>query len=632
LTAAAHAQELPVPLQSLKQVTVPEPPDLTAYVQNRQLAIVLGKALFWDMQAGSDGVQACGTCHFHAGADNRSKNQLSPATSKVGVNWEPAPDYTFPFGGPNYQLNRDDFPFRRLQDPNNRASTVLSDRNAIVSSQGIHKSEFIGVKEGRSADTIRVTPDSIFQVNGINVRQVPSRSTPSVINAVFNDRQFWDGRAQSVFNGVNGWGDRDPTAKVLKATAPGKLTAVRIRILNSSLASQAVGPPTSETEASAGGRTFVDIATKLTPHARKDRNIIKKLRSLRPLGRQLVAPDDSVLGPHSAFPDRGLGGPDAGSYITLIQKAFRPEWWNSDRQILIQPDNTLVFLTEKEAKGKNKDTYSLLEYNFGLFFGLAIQMYEATLVSDDTPFDRYLDGDDRALTPEQKHGLELFSNSTTVRCINCHGGAEFTNASAATAGPKGLFRRSGNLLDTGFNNIGLRPTREDPGIGATDLWGKPLSAARAFATNDPTYRLDYHGTPGVDGAFKTPGLRNVELTAPYFHTGSILTLSQAVDFYSRGGDFQPIESRNGYISPLNTLNLSEGHKNALVAFLGALTDERVRYKRAPFDHPEILVPDGHFLGPNLVFNDGSGRAVDELRIIPAVGRMGLIVPIRGFLD
>src|SRR5262249_8442825 len=63
---------------TLKQVPVPEPTDLSVYVKNRSAAIAMGKALFWDMQVGSDGVQACASCHFRAGADPRSINQANP--------------------------------------------------------------------------------------------------------------------------------------------------------------------------------------------------------------------------------------------------------------------------------------------------------------------------------------------------------------------------------------------------------------------------------------------------------------------------------------------------------------------------------------------------------------------------
>ena len=63
---------------TLKEIPVPEPTNLGAYVRNRSAAIALGKALFWDMQVGSDGVQACGSCHFRGGADPRSTNQANP--------------------------------------------------------------------------------------------------------------------------------------------------------------------------------------------------------------------------------------------------------------------------------------------------------------------------------------------------------------------------------------------------------------------------------------------------------------------------------------------------------------------------------------------------------------------------
>src|SRR5437868_2804190 len=72
IPVAACCQEF----ASLKSVPIPSP-DLSRYVRDPQSLVVLGKALFWDMQVGSDGRTACGTCHFHAGADHRAQNQLS---------------------------------------------------------------------------------------------------------------------------------------------------------------------------------------------------------------------------------------------------------------------------------------------------------------------------------------------------------------------------------------------------------------------------------------------------------------------------------------------------------------------------------------------------------------------------
>jgi cytochrome c peroxidase len=90
---------------------------------------------------------------------------------------------------------------------------------------------------------------------------------------------------------------------------------------------------------------------------------------------------------------------------------------------------------------------------------------------------------------------------------------------------------SGVFSDTGFANIGVRPTASDPGNGGTDPFGNSLSITRlARATPE-----------AVQGTFKVPALRNVELTAPYFHNGGQLTLRQVVDFYGRGGDFANAE-------------------------------------------------------------------------------------------
>jgi hypothetical protein len=130
---------------------------------------------------------------------------------------------------------------------------------------------------------------------------------------------------------------------------------------------------------------------------------------------------------------------------------------------------------------------------------------------------------------------------------------------------------------------------------------------------------------GVDGAFKVPGLRNIELTAPYFHNGGALTLRQTIEFYSRGGDFVPIQNLDGQtIGPLATPNFTEYEKDDLVAFMTALTDERVRYRRAPFDHPELTLPNGHPGSTLLVLPEllELGQAQDRKFTIAAVGAAG----------
>src|SRR5687768_949499 len=130
----------------LSALPIPRPSNLGDYVRDEKAAEVLGKALFWDMQVGSDGVQACATCHFRAGADPRAKNQVSPGLLRVTFRGNgtvvPDPDRDFSAGtasqGPNYTLKPSDFPFRKLVDTKNRESAITSNSNNVVSSQGVH--------------------------------------------------------------------------------------------------------------------------------------------------------------------------------------------------------------------------------------------------------------------------------------------------------------------------------------------------------------------------------------------------------------------------------------------------------------------------------------------------------------
>lgn len=631
ITGNIASAQISQPLQpSLKTVPIPKPDNLGDFIQDEQAAIKLGKALFWDMQVGSDGIQSCASCHFHSGADNRSKNQISPGLLQVNANKTPNPDRVFGIGGAaNYQLKPEDFPFHKLADPDDRTSTVIADTNDVTSSQGVFNSEFIDVVPGSAEDQVSYSPDPDgFQVVGTNVRRVEPRNTPTVINAVFNERNFWDGRAQSEFNGVNSLGQRDPNATLFKATVPGTPEEVRVSLNHSSLASLSVEPPLSSFEMSADGRTFQEIGDKFGLEDKKvhsaakgkklPRKLGKKILTLGPLGKQLVHPEDSVLGSDSQSPQPGL---KTESYSQLITAAFKPEWWNSPRIIRVNADGSRT-VTNKPDRDLTTEEYTLMEYNFPLFFGLSLQEYMSTLVSDNTPFDQFMDGNANALTAQQQRGLELFQGSAA--CIFCHNGAEFTSASVSNVKANGEINQLGNFVfDNGFFNIGVRPTLEDLALGNDDAFGNALSASKL--AQQGKYQDIFGKAPNisvassnillVDGAFKTPGLRNVELTAPYFHNGGQLTLEQVVEFYNRGGD-----DPQGFILP--QLNLGDEDKQALVAFMKSLTDERVRYEKAPFDHPQLFVPNGHPGDTTSVTDDGQGNATDALIEIPAVGRNG----------
>lgn len=623
----------------LRTIEAPMPPNLADFVKDPAMARALGKALFWDMQVGSDGVQACASCHFRAGADPRSKNQVSP-----GLKRAPDADLTYSTGaGPNHQLKTSDFPLTRLANPGIRgALDPATDSNDAVSSQGIHH-------PGNAAD-----PQG-FRVDAANTRRVEPRNTPSVINAVFNHRQFWDGRAENVFNGVNHLGQRDPDAKLFRADDPRRPVEARVELSNASLASQAVAPIVSDLEMAAPGRTRLDVGRAL---ARGKREQGKKMSKVRPLGKQLVSPTDSLLGSMSRWPQKGLS---FNRYDKMIKMAFHEKWWKAKKLIRVNEDGSKTLVSKNDGECEDaaceENEYSLIQYNFSLFFGIAVQLYQATLVSDDSPWDRFRrehpSSTDPNLNPwinvTPNHisrlalfGAHLFNDRTrgpqNIRCSNCHEQNELTDASvrriaAAANGP--VRNRDGNIIDKGFNNIGIRPTDDDLGVGASDVFGSLSFTRRLFPGAAPATfdGADVTKGFGVQGAFKIPSLRNVALTAPYFHNGDTLTLRDVVELYSRGGNVNPILTLDGVIiEPLGIPLLTSDEIDAIVAFLEALTDERVLYRRAPFDHPQLFVPNGHPGNSSSTKDaDGDGLADDRMIEIPAVGAAGGY-PLPGFLQ
>ncbi len=586
-------------LASLKTAPIPGPTatELNDVVLDKNAAIALGKAFFWEANFGSDGVTACASCHFGAGADTRTVNETDPGLRRVDANGFPSADSTtfFPGFGPNHRLSLSDFPLHKLSDPNNSGSAVISDNNNIVGSQGVFLFKFNDVVVGAQVEDETSVPDPVFSISddhggSLNVRRSTPRQAPSVINAVFNYRNFWDGRAQSTFNGVNPFGTADPNARLLQVdpSAPNGYRTTTFRLSNSSLASQAVGPPGSDVEMSATGRSFLKIG--------------KKMIHVRPLSLQQISPTDSVLASLALVPGAGL----KVSYSTMIKAAFQPKWWSSGAVV----DASGNFL--HRGSPQNTDEYLLIEYNFSMFWGVAIQMYESTLVSDNSRFDQFMAGNRTALTAQEQLGLSAFQGKGG--CINCHNGAELTDAAVSNVAAKGVVEQlpGGRWHDVGFHNIGLRPTNDDLGIAAADPSGLASLSVAQLASLGLV-----QGTPvppaapvSVRGAVKTPGLRNVELTAPYFLNGGQATLQQLVDFYSRGGDFPSADVDPSF----GRAGFSDTEKAAVVAFLKSLTDERVRNQSAPFDHPSLTIRDG------MVNVNGAWR--EQRIVIPATGAAG----------
>jgi cytochrome c peroxidase len=520
----------------------------------------------------------------------------------------------------------------------------------------------VDIRPGNPVDLGTPLKDPVFNLDGVNIRRVAARNTPSVINAAFNFTNFWDGRANNVFNGVNPFGAADRKARIFsnrKAGATEVLSPVVARIRNASLASQATGPPLSDFEMSFRGRTWPKIG--------------KKMLSLPPLALQVVHPDDSVLGAISASTAATRAKGLRTTYDALIRKAFAPKYWNNQTHMVTFSAAGVPKISRRPAGALTTNQYTQMEANFSLFFGLAVQLYEATLIANDSPFDRFLEGSG-AQTQQEAQGLATFDGSGN--CTACHAGGELTNASVTEmlVNPDNPFllpnarKNPTNAIDfmsmlngmafydTGFYNIGVRRTTEDISRGGNSPFRNPAApktniplsfsklallkfnsllppAIDLFAPPLPLGLLPTDTAPrprrtDVNGAFKVPSLRNVELTGPYMHNGGHLTLAQVVDFYTRGGDFAAanVDDFSPNVNPIGKLRNSPARMNEVVAFLLSLTDPRVKNESAPFDHPELLVPNGA--------NPTTGEDAQFLRI-PAVGNGGRpadgLAPLRSFM-
>jgi cytochrome c peroxidase len=513
------------------------------------------------------------------------------------------------FRGGNKALSAADFPFHRLKDalkspdhPNDTTpeNPVTYDSEEIAGSQGISLKEFLSVTLGNPVDNGADLADPLFQVNSLNVRQVTGRNAPTNINAVFLDRLFWDGRANHYFNGVNPFGNLDKDAKVFEAGADGRLQAVNILLNNAALASQAVGPVNSSVEMSWLNRSFPEVG--------------RKMLSLRPLALQAVHQEDSVLGSFRHASGFGLNDSTAG-YAKLIREAFRPEWWSGTRA--------------------TSDGYTHMEANFSLYWGISLMLYQATLISDQSPFDQFASGNQNALSAQAKEGLRIFISSG--KCADCHAGSEFAGAAVSQVRSKddshfvieNMQMAIGKAFyDSGFYNIGVRPTSEDIGLGASHPQLGPLSYSRQEQHGknpDPYVDVRPSSRVAVDGAFKAPSLRNIELTGPYMHNGGMKSLEEVVQFYTRGGDFfnQNLQDLDTSVHGIPELQANPQKVAAVVEFMKHLTDPRVKNQAAPFDHPELILPNGHSH-----FKKGI-VALDQLVRLPATGRSGG-APLRTF--
>lgn len=158
----------------------------------------------------------------------------------------------------------------------------------------------------------------------------------------------------------------------------------------------------------------------------------------------------------------------------------------------------------------------------------AIASFERTVISKDSPFDQFIAGDKSAITESASRGFDLFRGK--AKCVVCHSGYNFT--------------------DNGFHNIGVKDS------------GNPDDGRYAIV---PLKLLK--------GAFKTPTLRDIALTAPYMHNGMYDTLEEVIDHYDRKGDVKDNLSPN--MQGTEPLNLTEVEKKDLVEFLKSLTGKQI---------------------------------------------------------
>lgn len=177
---------------SLRGVPVPLP-DLSGVIRDQQAAIALGKALFWDQQLGSDDM-ACASCHFHAGADIRLTNQLSPGLLDGDTSFgaiAPAAQLgktaSGASAGPNYALVAADVPFHQLTNPLDRNSAIVISSNDVASSAGAYGRAFLGVNPGAASDICGPADASVFHAGALRASggQGLSTSDEALIEAAF---------------------------------------------------------------------------------------------------------------------------------------------------------------------------------------------------------------------------------------------------------------------------------------------------------------------------------------------------------------------------------------------------------------------------------------------------------------
>ncbi len=288
------------------------------------------------------------------------------------------------------------------------------------------------------------------------------------------------------------------------------------------------------------------------------------------LGRRLffenrISADGTISCASCHIPDKGFADPDRFSVgiggkrgtrqaPTLINRAFSASQFWDGRAPSLEEQAMGPIMNAVEMGNRNmdivveklkEDPAYVKEFREafppdGLVtaanVGKALASFDRTILSGNSPYDRYLAGDRTAMSEAAQRGMKLFMDENKGNCVTCHASFNFT--------------------DENYNNIGVGMASRKPDMG----------------------RFEVTGLQGHQGAFKTPTLREVANTAPYMHDGSEKTLEDVVALYNRGG--RP----NKWLSPkIKPLHLTAQEQRDIVEFLKALSGEVTWYGRP--SHP-----------------------------------------------
>ncbi|HEX4338162.1 MAG TPA: cytochrome c peroxidase [Polyangiaceae bacterium] len=422
---------------------------------------MLGKFLFWDEQMGGLGTMACGTCHRSAagGSDPRTHDKNGMG---IEIAHLPGPD-------------------------------KILDVNPGLTSDDIRGAA--GVVACSSSTTITGTGP-----------QVTTRKPPSYFDAMFNPRNFWDGRAGDCKTGDGSFGGcfYDPDTLVLNPAAKplisGSQDPVSGHLVVAALEAQSVGPPNNPGEMACADTSWAKIEARLT----------------------------------------------AASPLAKAKAGFIPQDMKDFAAKYVTYPKMFAAVFGATAKVNASDANDIINSQRIAF---AIATHERRLTSNDTPWDRWIAGDDAAMTAQQIRGYVAFLGPG--RCSVCHNPPLFT--------------------DSSFHNIGFHKPSWDPG--------------REAITN-------LAGNSDI-GKFKTPTLRNVGLREPFglLHEGEGPghDLNSVMALYKLGGQRGDPEIAP-LIDPALTVltTLTQADIADIIEFLrNGLTDPRVKNETAPFDRPHL---------------------------------------------